>query len=285
VRPDAQTSTTRGQLDLGGAVLVTSAMLVFVRAIVIAPKAGWLSAQTLISFGLAVALMAGFVSVERRVERPLVRFGIFRSALLVRANVGSALLFGGATAFNVVNTLYLQNVLGWSPLETGLTFMASSLVTAFVGPQAGALASRVGADLLAVAGGLATLLASLVLLRIGTSADLSVILAARLFAGLGFALAYPVLNIQALSGVRDDEQGLASGLVGSSFQIGGAVVLAITTAVLVGATPDHATAAQTVSGFRSGIGVTAMVNGLLIALSLFGLLANRIRRISLQPTA
>src|SRR3954449_9752237 len=109
VRPDAKTSTTRAQLDLGGAVLVTGAMLVFVRAIVIAPEAGWLSAKTLISFGLAVALMAGFVAVERRVERPLVRFGIFRSELLVRANVGSALLFGGATAFNVVNTLYLQD--------------------------------------------------------------------------------------------------------------------------------------------------------------------------------
>jgi MFS family permease len=285
VRPEAKTSTTRGQLDLGGAVLVTGAMLVFVRAIVIAPEAGWLSAQTLISFGLAVALMAGFVAVERRVERPLVRFGILRSALLVRANVGSALLFGGATAFNVVNTLYLQDVLGWSPLETGLAFMASSLVTAFVGPRAGALASRVGADLLAVAGGLATLLASLVLLRIGTSADLSVILAARLFAGLGFALAYPALNIQALSGVRDDEQGLASGLVGSSFQIGGAIVLAITTAVLVGATPDHATAEQAVSGFKSAIEVTAVVNGLLIVLSLLGLLANRVRRISLQPAA
>jgi MFS family permease len=247
VRADAQTSTTRGQLDLGGALLVTGAMLVFVRAIVIAPEAGWLSAQTLVSFGLAVALMAGFIGVERRVERPLVRFGIFRSAPLVRANVGSALLFGGATAFNVVNTLYLQDVLGWSPLETGL--------------------------------------ASLVLLHIGTSADLSVILAARVFAGLGFALAYPCLNIQALSGVRDDEQGLASGLVGSSFQMGGAIVLAITTAVLMGTTPDHATAAQTVSGFKAGIGVTAVVNGLLILLSLSGVLAHRIRRVSLQPTA
>ena len=107
----------------------------------------------------------------------------------------------------------------------------------------------------------------------------------RLLAGLGFALAYPALNIQALSGVPDDEQGLASGLVGSSFQIGGAIILAITTAVLVGATPDHATAAQTVSGFKSAIEVTAVVNGLLIVLSLLGLLANRIRRISLQPAA
>src|SRR4051812_9759797 len=76
VQPDTRTSTSRGQLDLGGAVLVTGAMLVFVRAIVAAPEAGWMSEQTLISFSLAVALMAGFVAVERRVERPLVRFGI-----------------------------------------------------------------------------------------------------------------------------------------------------------------------------------------------------------------
>jgi hypothetical protein len=112
-----------------------------------------------------------------------------------------------------------------------------------------------------------------------------VILAARIFAGLGFALAYPCLNIQALSGVRDDEQGLASGLVGSSFQMGGAIVLAITTAVLMGATPDHATAAQIVGGFTAGIGVTAVVNGLLILVALSGVLANRIRRVLLQPTA
>jgi hypothetical protein len=110
-------------------------------------------------------------------------------------------------------------------------------------------------------------------------------LAARVFAGLGFALAYPCLNIQALSGVRDDEQGLASGLVGSSFQIGGAIVLAITTAVLMGATPDHATAAQTVSGFKAGIEVTAVVNGLLIVLALFGLLADRVRHVALHPAA
>jgi quercetin dioxygenase-like cupin family protein len=258
---------------------------VFVRAIVVAPAAGWLSATTLGSIAVTAALIAGFVYLEKRVERPLVRLAILRSALLVRANLGAALLFGAATAFNVVNTLYLQDVLGWSPLATGLAFMASSLVTAVVGPRAGALASRVGADVLALAGGVATLAASLVLLRIGTSTDVTLILAARLLAGLGFALAYPSLNIQALTGVRDDEQGLASGLVGSSFQIGGAIVLGITTAVLVGATPDHATAAQTVSGFKAGIHVTAAANALLILVSLSGLLVERACRGVLQPAA
>jgi MFS family permease len=285
VRPDVISEGGRGRLDLGGALMVTAAMLVFVRAIVDAPEAGLLSAETLGSVGVAAALIAGFVYVERRVDRPLVRLAILRSALLVRANLGAALLFGGATAFNVVNTLYLQDVLGWSPLATGLAFTASSLVTAVVGPRAGALASRVGADALALAGGVATLGASLVLLQIGTNTDLALILTARLLAGLGFALAYPSLNIQALTGVRDDEQGLASGLVGSSFQVGGAIVLAITTAVLVGATPDHATAVQTVNGFKAGIYVTAAANGLLILVSMSGLFAQRGRRAVLQPAA
>src|SRR3954449_8206689 len=187
VPPDHEArARARGRLDLGGALLVTGAMLVFVRAIVVAPEAGWVAAPTLTSLGVAAALMAAFVHVERRVERPLVRLGILRSTLLVRANLGAALLFGAATAFDVVNTLYLQDVLGWSPLETGLAFMASSLVTGVVGPRAGALASRVGADVLALAGAVATLGASLVLLQIGTGTGLAVILAARLLAGLGF---------------------------------------------------------------------------------------------------
>src|SRR5207253_5728671 len=125
-------------------------------------------------------------------------------------------------------------------------------------------------DVLAVAGGLATLLASLVLLHIGTSADLSVILAARVFAGLGFALAYPCLNIQALSGVRDDEQGLASGLVGSSFQIGGAIVLAITTATILAHTPAQMTPTESVHAFTAGVYVSVASACLLVAIAVAG---------------
>jgi MFS family permease len=99
-----------------------------------------------------------------------------------------------------------------------------------------------------------------------------VIVASRLLAGLGFGLAYPALNIQALRRVRDDEQGLASGLVGSSFQIGGATVLAITTAMLLAHTPAHASAAQTAHGFHTAIYVTTATAALFVLLSLAGLL-------------
>jgi len=278
VRPDAVPARgERRRLDFGGALSVTAAFLAFVWSIVEAPTAGWASARTVGGFTVAAAFLVLFVAIERTVEQPLLRLGILRSALLVRANVGAMLLFGYATAFNVLNTLYLQDVLGWGPLETGLVFMISSLTTAFVGPRAGALATRIGAAPTLFLGTFATVASSLVFLDIGVTADYKVIVASRLLNGLGFALAYPALNIQALTGVRNDEQGLASGLVGSSFQIGGAIVLAITTAALLAHTPTHPTHAQAVHGFRTGTYVTLATGTLLLLLAFLGALAERRR--------
>src|SRR5207248_1830442 len=136
VRPYPVSHGRGGRLDVVGALTVTAAFLVFVWAIVAAPAAGWTSAKTLGACSVAAVLVVLFVAVENRVEQPLVRLGILRSGLLLRANLGSLLLFGSATALNFITTLYLQNVLGWGPLKTGLVFMSSSLVTATVGPRA-----------------------------------------------------------------------------------------------------------------------------------------------------
>ena len=94
--------------------------------------------------------------------------------------------------------------------------------------------------------------------------------ASRLLAGLGFGLAYPTLNIQALTGVRDDEQALASGLVGSSFQLGGAMVLAIATTAMLAHTPADATPAETVRAFSAGIYVSVASACLLVAIAVAG---------------
>jgi len=270
VRPDPTATDNRRQLDVAGALTVTGALLVFVWAIVEAPSAGWTSPRTLLALGVSGLLGALFVAIEYRVEQPLVRLGILRSGLLLRANLGSLLLFGSATALNFITTLYLQDALGWGPLKTGLIFMTSSLVTAVVGPRAGALASRVGATPILLAGAVALVGSSLVFLDIGTSADYRVIVASRLLAGLGFGLSYPTLNIQALTGVRDDEQGLASGLVGSSFQIGGAVVLALATAAMLAHTPAGATPAQTVRAFDAGVYVAVASAALLVLIAVGG---------------
>jgi MFS family permease len=283
VRPDAIANDDRRRLDVAGALTVTGAFLTFVWAIVEAPSAGWTSLRTLGALGVSLVLGALFVAIENTVEQPLVRLGILRSGLLIRANLGSLLLFGSATALNFITTLYLQDVLGWGPLKTGLIFMTSSLVTAVVGPRAGALATRIGATPILLAGAVATVGSSLVFLDIGASADYRVIVASRLLAGLGFGLAYPTLNIQALTGMRDDEQGLASGLVGSSFQIGGAIVLAIATAMILAQTPANANAAATVHGFTAGVYVSAASACLLVAIAAAGRRSDRRRTANESP--
>jgi MFS family permease len=277
VRPDPTARDKGRRLDVAGALTITVALLLFVWAIVEAPTAGWTSLRTLGAMCASAVLAALFVAVENKVEQPLVRLGILRSGLLVRANLGSLLLFGSATALNFITTLYLQDVLGWGPLKTGLIFMSSSLVTAVVGPRAGALATRIGAAPILLVGAIATVGSSFVFLDIAPSADSKVILASRLLAGLGFGLSYPTLNIQALTGVRDDEQGLASGLVGSSFQIGGAIVLAIATAMMLAHTPAGATPAESVHAFTAGVYVSVASACLLVAIAVAGWHAERRR--------
>jgi MFS family permease len=270
VRPDQVASDAGRRLDIAGALTVTGAFLVFVWAIVEVPSAGWTSLRTLGALALSAVLVAVFVVIENTVEQPLVRLGILRSGLLIRANLGSLVLFGSATALNFITTLYLQDVLGWGPLKTGLIFMSSSLITAVVGPRAGALATRVGTTPILLAGAAALVASSVVFLDIDLRSNYAVIVGSRLLAGLGFGLAYPTLNIQALTGVRDDEQGLASGLVGSSFQLGGAIVLAIATATILAHTPSNGTPAETVHAFTAGIYVSAASACLLVAIAVAG---------------
>ena len=109
--------------DIPGAFLLTAGMLLLVRTIVEAPNAGWGAPETIAAFLLAAGLLAAFVAVERRAPQPLVRLGIFRSAPLVRANLGAMCLFGAYVGFQFVATLYLQTTLGWSALETALAFL------------------------------------------------------------------------------------------------------------------------------------------------------------------
>jgi MFS family permease len=283
VSADGSTAHTGRRLDLAGAVTVTVGAVVFVRAVVEAPSSGWLSVETLGSLAIAAVLLAAFVVIERTVEQPLLRLGLLRSALLVRANIGALLLFGCATVFNVANTLYEQDVLGWSPLKTGSVFMVASISTGLLAPRVGAISTRIGANSVLLFGAVASLASYALWLLTGATTSYAVIVASLVLQGSGFALAYPALNIQALAGVADHEQGLASGLVGSSFQIGGAVLLAVSTAATVASTPAHATAAQTVHGLHAGMGVAVVAAGLIGMIGVVGLLTQRRRDAS--PTS
>src|SRR5437870_1449939 len=118
--------------DLAGAVSMTAAMLLLVFTLVEAPHAGWGSARTLGSFAGAALVLAAFVARERRAAAPLVRLGILRSGSLVRANLGAMALFGGWVGFQFVATLYMQQLRGWSPLETGLAIFPGGLLVALI---------------------------------------------------------------------------------------------------------------------------------------------------------
>lgn len=221
------------QLDLAGALTSTASLLVLVYAVVEAPERGWGSVTTVGLLALSVVLMAVFVLVERRHPQPLVRLGILRSASLLHANASAAVMFGGYVAFQFLVTLYVQDSLGWSPIEMALGFLPAGLIVVASAPRIGVLLERVRTPVLIMFGLLAFVTAYALFLRVNPSLPyVNFLLPTMLLLGIGFALCFPAVNAQATAGVADHEQGLASGLVNTSIQVGGAVVLAIITAIV-----------------------------------------------------
>jgi MFS family permease len=268
---DAPVRIDRRGFDIAGAVTVTGGMLLLVRTVVEAPEEGWGSPVTLAGLAIAFGLLAAFVAIERRVSQPLVRLGVLRSGSLRRANLGAMAVFGAYVSFQFIATLYMQGLLGWSALQTALAFLPAGLLVAFGAPRIGPLVDRFGTQRLLVAGAVAFVAAYALFLRIDeTSSYVAVMLPSILLIGVGFALSFPSLNIQATAGVADREQGLASGLVSTSFQVGGAVVLAAVSAVVTSQTGSATDAASLLDGFRPAIAVAALVAVLGLAVAVSG---------------
>jgi EmrB/QacA subfamily drug resistance transporter len=269
VIPAGERDEAAGGYDVPGAVSVTAAMLVLVFTVVNAPHVGWGSARTVVLFAVAAALLAAFIVIERRSSHPLVRLGILRLAPLRRANLAVLVVFGAYIAFQFIGTLYLQTLLGWSSFETALGFLPAGLLVAFLSPNAGKLADRIGTGRMIVLGMSMFVAAYALSLRIGSEpAYASTVLPTMLLIGLGFAITFPALNIQATAGVEDHEQGLASGLLNTAGQVGGALVLAVVTAVIDSKSAGITSPAGMMPAFRPGLYVVAgmAVLGLLVSL-------------------
>jgi len=218
--------------DFTGAVSLTAGMLLLVYTLVEAPDKGWASARTLGSLVLTAAILGAFVLREQRARTPLIRLGILRSESLVRANLAAMTLFGGWVGFQFIATLYMQQLRGWSPLETGFAIFPGGLLVALLSPRIAALVGRFGVMRLILVGLTFTVAAYALFLQIGLhSSYWATMLPTFILAGFGFALAFGPLNIAATTGVAPQEQGLAGGLLNTSFQFGGALFLAIATAV------------------------------------------------------
>jgi MFS family permease len=220
-------------IDLLGAVSGTLALLIFVYTIVEAPSQGWVSPKSFGGVAISGVLMAAFVVIELRHPEPLVRFGILRSQPLVHASLCAAAMYASYAAFQFLVTLYLQDSLGWSPLTVALAFLPCGIIVALCAPWTGAILERLPTARVILGGLVAFVLAYSLFLRTQPGmAYADFMLPTMIFLGIGFGLTFAALNSQATAGVEDQEQGLASGLLNTSLQLGGALGLAVVTAIV-----------------------------------------------------
>jgi MFS family permease len=259
------------RFDIPGALTVTAAMLLLVYTVVTGQQAGWGSARTIGSFAAAAVLLGVFTAIERRSADPLVPFGIFRSSALRRANAGAITLFGTYVSFQFLVTQYLQNLNGWSALSTALAFLPAGVIVAVLSARMAAIIDRFGPARLTATAFTCLVAAYAVFLRAGPHPDYpGVMLPTMLLLGLAFGLGFSSLSLAATAGVPNHEQGLASSLFQTSFQVGGAVVLAVITAVVDGGGASRlGSPAAALAAYRPALGlITAIAAaGALVALS------------------
>jgi EmrB/QacA subfamily drug resistance transporter len=215
--------------DLAGAVLLTAGLMLGVYTILEAGEQGWGSTQTLTLGGVAVALVAAFIVRQARIANPLMPLRLFRSRNVSGANAVQALLVVGMFGMFFLGALYMQRVLAYDALEVGLAYLPATLVM-------GTMSFRFTGQLSIRFGPLATLIPGMVVIGLGlllfarTPVDGSYVVdiaPAMVLLGLGAGLAFPSLMTLAMSGATPSDSGLASGLVNTSVQVGGAIGLAV----------------------------------------------------------
>ncbi|MGP0050700.1 MAG: DHA2 family efflux MFS transporter permease subunit [Solirubrobacteraceae bacterium] len=252
----------RAGADIPGATLVTATLMLAVYAIVKTSDYGWGSAHTLVFGAVTVALLAGFVIREARAVTPLIPLRIFRSRAVSGANAAQMLMVAGIFGMFFLGAVYMQRVLGYDPLQVGLAFLP---VAVSIGAFSLAVAPRLNITI----GPRATLLPGLVLMSIGlvlfATAPVhpdyvSRLLPIMLLLGIGAGLGFPSLMTIAMSGAAPSEAGLASGLVNTSMQVGGALGLAVL------ATLSSSRAKDVLS--TGGTSSAALASGLHLALAI-----------------
>ena len=265
------------RFDIPGAVTVTGAMLLLVYTVVSAQQAGWGSARTVGSFAVVAALLITFVVIERRSVDPLVPLGIFRSGPLTRANIGALTLFGSYVSFQFLVTQYLQTLASWSAIATALAFLPAGVMVAVLSTRMSAIIGRFGTARVSVLAFASLVAGYAVFLRVGVQPDYpSVILPAVVLIGIAFGLGFSALSLAATDGVADAEQGLAASLFQTSFQVGGAIVLAVVTAVVDAGGASRITSAQaTLGAYRPALAVITVVSALGAVTALSGLRSAR----------
>ena len=261
------------QFDVAGAVTVTAALVALVYAVVEAPEVGWTDGQTLGLLAISAMLTALFIAIEARSAAPLAPLRVFRSRALVGGNL--VLFTLGLLAFGMpfILTQYAQGVLHYSPLEFGLASVVMPVMAAVGSIGGQAIATKVGLRPVATVGLALTGLGCLLLTQVSVDGSyLADIFFGLLVFGPGLGAAYVAGSIGSLAGVAESDAGLASGLNNSSFQIGGAVGVAILSTVALSEADGSDPLAALTNGFQSAFAVAIIfaVVGLLAAVALLG---------------
>ncbi|WP_229324246.1 MFS transporter [Streptomyces sp. UNOC14_S4] len=257
------------RVDLPGALSVTAAIILLVLAVERAAHTtlGW----TLGTFAAGLAFLCVFVLVERRAPEPLVRLGILRNASLVRADLAALLFSAGFFGFQFIAVLYLQELRGWSTLRTSLALLvigADSVLSPTLTPR---LVARYGNARVIFGGLLLAVLSYALFLPVGADWTYAAMFPALLLLGLAFSLAYGPLTIVATEGVDEAEQGLAGGILYTSFQFGAALGLSAVTAVDVAATGTDGSPQALLDGYHAALLVPLAAAVLATVISAFGL--------------
>ena len=232
VVPESRLATTRRRFDALGAISGTGGLVLLVDAISQAPQYGWGATRTVALLAASAALLTAFLVIESRVESPILPLSIFRLRTLAGANVAGLLLGASFFAFIFIGTLYMQQVLRYSALQTGVAWLAASLTSVALAGLSQFLVTRGGAKIVMAIG--MSLIAAGILWA--TQVPVHGHFAANLVgpfvvAGAGTAFAFIPISIAALAGVAEHQAGLASGLLNTGQQLGGAIGIAIASSV------------------------------------------------------
>ena len=262
--------------DVPGAVLVTGGLVTLVYAITQANDYGWGSVQTIGLFTAAGGLLAGFIGWESRAKEPLVPFSIFRLRTLTAANIAGLILGTVTFSMFLMLTLYMQQVLGYSPMKTGVAYLAVAGTAIVWSGVAAQLVNRVGVKPVIAMGMTLLTVGLLYFTQVSVGGSyVGDLLPGFLLIGAGLGFSFVPISIAALAGVQSSEAGLASGLFNTSQQIGGALGIAVLSTIATTTTSDEVATGTAVpqaltDGFEAAFiwGAAVAAVGILVALVL-----------------
>src|SRR6478735_1455476 len=262
---DESRDTSRDQRpDVPG--LVTSAVGLFALtyALIEANNHGWGSTRILGAFALAAVSLVAFVVLELRQRRPMLDLTLFRDSTFSGANVSMLLVALAMFGVFFYVSLYVQQILGYSPVEAGASFLPATILIAVLAPQVGRVVDRVGSRWLTGAGMVSLSLSLLLYSRLGTGSSYWDILPGLVLMGIGMALVMTPTTTAAMSSVPRDQAGVGSAVLNSMRQVGGSLGIAITGAIVAHVTSTSLAAGDTrpeafVNGFQRGLEIAALI--------------------------